>query len=214
VDPDRLPRSRRRIDDIALTVFSAFARAAAGCSGCPVRLSTADPTVVDGLNRLAITRLVPVSGSRAEAIAAVRKPPTPARIRAALPPDPAALAAARQVVRTACHAWSLPHLVDDAEVVVTEIVANAVQHGGGPVDMVLTRRVRYLHMSVRDRSPVPPSRSIPDPDTLQGGRGLLLLDAIAAGWGTAATDNGKAVWATLRIDPRATSPGEDQDRRR
>jgi anti-anti-sigma regulatory factor len=185
-------------DDITLTMFGAFARAAAGWPGCPVLLS-ADHTVADGLRRLAVDRLAPVFRSRAEAVAAALDTPAPARIRSALPPTAAALPAARGITRDACHAWNVQHLADDAELIVSEIVANAVQHAGGPVDLLLTRRTRYLHMSVRDRSTVPPVRSTPDPESLMGGRGLLLLDAFAAGWGTAATDDGKAVWATLRI---------------
>jgi anti-anti-sigma regulatory factor/anti-sigma regulatory factor (Ser/Thr protein kinase) len=186
-------------DDITLTVFSAFARAAAGWNGCPVLLSTPDQTVADRLNRLAVTRLAPLHSSRAEAVAAAQDTPAPARLRTPLPPTVEALPTARRIIRDACHAWNLPHLIDDAELIITEIVANAVQHAGGPVDILLTRRNRHLHMSVRDRSHEPPLRSIPDPESLLGGRGLLLLDAIAAGWGTAETAEGKAVWATLRI---------------
>jgi anti-anti-sigma factor len=191
------------IDDITLTMFGAFARTAAGWPGCPVLLSTAEPAVADGLDRLAVNLLAPVYGSRAQAVAAAEKVPStaPARVRSALPSTTAALAAARQVTRDACVAWGLPHLADDAELIVSEIVANAVLHAGGPVDVVLTRRERHLHMSVRDRSPVRPVRSIPDPETAQGGRGLLLLDAVASGWGAAATAEGKTVWATLRIVP-------------
>jgi anti-anti-sigma regulatory factor len=185
-------------DDVTLTMFGAFARAAAGWPGCPVLLS-AGGTVAAGLGRFAVDRLAPVYRSRAEAVAAAEEMPAPARIRSALPPTADALAAARGITRDACRGWNLRHLVDDAELVVSEIVANAVQHAGGPVDLLLTRRPRYLHISVRDRSAVPPVRSTPDPESLMGGRGLLLLDAFAAGWGTAATADGKAVWATLRI---------------
>jgi anti-sigma regulatory factor (Ser/Thr protein kinase) len=110
-----------------------------------------------------------------------------------------ALGVGRRVVRDACLAWDLPQLVDDAELLVTEIVANAVRHAGGPVDLVVTRSVRYLRMAVRDRSHAPPVRTVSDPETSAGGRGLLILDAVAAGWGTADTLNGKVVWATLRI---------------
>jgi anti-anti-sigma factor len=187
------------LDDITLTVFGAFARAASNWPGCPVLLSAADQTVADGLDRLAVDRLAPLYRSRAEAVAAAGDMPPPARVRSPLPRTAAALAVARNLVRDACVAWNQRHLVDDAELIVSEIVANAVQHAGGPVDLVLTHRPRYLHMSVRDRSTVAPVRTMPSPETLLGGRGLLLLDAIATGWGTTETGDGKAVWATLRI---------------
>jgi len=57
---------------------------------------------------------------------------------------------------------------------------------------------RFLHVSVRDASPVPPTRQIPDAYT-GGGRGLILIDALAASWGTTQVAGGKVVWATLRL---------------
>jgi hypothetical protein len=46
---------------------------------------------------------------------------------------------------------------------------------------------------------VPPTRILPDLDTGRGGRGLILIDALAASWGSTPMPDGKVVWATLRL---------------
>src|SRR5205814_209534 len=81
----------------------------------------------------------------------------------------------------ACQDWRLPiELSDDAEVVATELVSNAVRHAGDD-DLVLSVALgrRFLHLSVRDGSAAPPIRLIPDPYN-GGGRGLIPIDALAS----------------------------------
>ncbi len=117
-----------------------------------------------------------------------------------LPPTPAGSAYARDLVNRACTAWQLPHLRDDAELIVTELVSNAVQHTTSErIDLAAIFRDRFLHLSVRDGSRHRPSYRLPDVDTGEGGRGLLLLDALCAGWGSTLLADGKIVWATVRI---------------
>src|SRR5262249_21989746 len=109
-------------------------------------------------------------------------------------------AIARHAVSAACLAWRVPYLVADAEAVVTELVSNGVRHagGGGPQPQgVLGGRV--LHGSGRGRNPERPRRPMPGPGIEQGGWGLMLVEAIAAGWGSTPTADGKVVWATLRL---------------
>jgi anti-sigma regulatory factor (Ser/Thr protein kinase) len=113
--------------------------------------------------------------------------------------SPDAAASARGLVVAACRAWQLPGLTDDAKLVVTELVSNALRHGTGEIELALVLRERFLYLAVHDASPVPPMMTLPDPETGEGGRGLILVDAVAADWGSARTANGKYVWATLRI---------------
>jgi anti-sigma regulatory factor (Ser/Thr protein kinase) len=136
---------------------------------------------------------------RAAALAAVAGLQVVRRFRRTLPSTPSATTIARDLVRSACEASGLAQLVDAAELIITELVANVVRHVGGTMEIAVIVRERFLHISVRDRSPVRPERGLPDPDTGEGGRGLLLVDAVASGWGTSEAADGKVVWTTLRI---------------
>jgi anti-sigma regulatory factor (Ser/Thr protein kinase)/anti-anti-sigma regulatory factor len=186
-------------DDVALTVFSGFASSAAGSSACPVVLYAPSPALGAALDRLAIARTVPVYPSRTEALAGIAEAPPVRRYHRRLSSTPAAAALARETVAEACKAWSMPHLRDDAEIVVTELVANAVRHASGDLRLTVTRGQRFLHLSVRDGSPVAPVLRRPDPGSVMGGRGLVLVEALASGWGSTPTAGGKVVWATLRL---------------
>lgn len=106
---------------------------------------------------------------------------------------------ARNLVGTACRQWQLPAMVDDAALVVTELVANAVRHAGGPIQLQLALGEYFLHLAVRDGSADPPRQMLPDLENVNGGRGLLLVDAVSAAWGSSPTEDGKTVWAALRL---------------
>jgi anti-sigma regulatory factor (Ser/Thr protein kinase) len=88
--------------------------------------------------------------------------------------------------------------LDDALLLVSELVANAVAHGTGSVVVEIDLDVSRLRLEVHDESPdVPlPRVATPDDDT---GRGLLIVDTLAAAWGTRATPVGKAVWCDMAI---------------
>jgi anti-anti-sigma factor len=183
-------------DDRSLTVFSAFAGTAADWSCCPVALCAPSPAMATALDRTAVSRAVAVHPTLALAQAAMADTP-PVRYRRPLPAGTSPAARARELVVSACAAWRLPDLVDDAEVLVTELVANAVRHAGGGLRLSIALGQRFLHLSLWDGSPVPPVVVPPDPDTGRGGRGLALVDALADSWGSAPRPGGKVVWATL-----------------
>ncbi|MFJ2858849.1 ATP-binding protein [Streptomyces sp. NPDC087215] len=107
--------------------------------------------------------------------------------------------AARGLVRTALTVWRLEPLIEDATLVVTELVSNAADHGRLPWIRVGVARpsTHVARLSVADRSRVvPPRRTVVDDDHFRG-RGLLLVDALALGWGTEQYPWGKQVWAEL-----------------
>jgi anti-anti-sigma regulatory factor/anti-sigma regulatory factor (Ser/Thr protein kinase) len=186
-------------DDIALTVFSAFARTAAGWPGCPVLLCGADDQLRVALDRTRVNRAVAVHPERAQALPAAEAVPAPRRFHQRLPGTLGAAAVARQLVGDACRIWGLVSLIEDVEVVVTELVSNALRYTTGEVELSMMLRERFLHLSVCDNSHAPPRLVLTDPDTGMGGRGLVLVDALTAGWGSVPTADGKYVWATLRI---------------
>ncbi|MEU6483921.1 ATP-binding protein [Streptomyces sp. NPDC046887] len=115
-----------------------------------------------------------------------------------LPCHPRSAAAARRLVRVALAVWGLPELAEDAGLVVTELVANAARHAQGrPVRVAVERPAAHrVRVSVADGSKVPPEPRQPRVDD-ERGRGLALVNALAADWGTEPLATGKRVWAEL-----------------
>ena len=120
-----------------------------------------------------------------------------------LPPGTLAPAAARRGTRRVLTGWNLddPDWLDQAEIVVTELVTNAIRHGGGCLQLALTAVHGAVTVSVADRSATPPQ--LRDPDD-EGGVGLHIVDAYTTGWGVGNHSAGKWVWATL--PPCPTTP--------
>ena len=141
---------------------------------------------------------------------------------AAYQPEPAAVAAARRFVRETLQSW-LPAeqapagsgLVDDAVLLTSELVTNAVVHAGTPVHVTCKLADGGLEVMVRDSLPasmVPggaKDENIPAERT--SGRGLLLPSALASAWGVTYGRAAKAVWfrmglASAREDGSGDSP--------
>lgn len=119
-------------------------------------------------------------------------------------------AEARLLVGDACLRWGLDHIADDARLVISELVTNAVDHACGEIVVTARTCAPYLVTTVRDRSTVPPVKVVPGPVPMadvtvaERGRGLHILDLYATAWGYVLTDDGKAVWASLRTHPLET----------
>ncbi|MFF0560213.1 ATP-binding protein [Streptomyces sp. NPDC004266] len=117
-----------------------------------------------------------------------------------LPREARSAAVARRLVRTALTVWGLDSLTEDATLVITELVSNAVDHGRLPSIRVIVSRpsTHRVRLGVVDRSRAAPTmRTAPDGDGPRG-RGLLLIDALTEEWGTELYRWGKQVWAELR----------------
>ncbi|EPH44570.1 hypothetical protein STRAU_2369 [Streptomyces aurantiacus JA 4570] len=105
--------------------------------------------------------------------------------------------------------WGIPHggeTADAAEVIVAELAANAVLHGrvpGRDFELGLLLGERSLRIAVTDtrtESRPPTGRPSPPPDDAEGGRGLLLVAALATRWGTGGGSvPRKTVWAELDL---------------
>lgn len=133
------------------------------------------------------------------AIAALMSPTD--RLQARLGPHPGCARAARDLVKEACHAWQLPHLRDGATLVASELASNAIEHARTDFVVTLTRDAGRLHVAVQDGVTEflrPPRSRPPAPASLHDrGRGLMLVNAVAAAWGAMPARAGKVVWATL-----------------
>lgn len=111
---------------------------------------------------------------------------TPRRDYIELGPFPEAIPAARRHVRAVLAGWGLRELAADAESVTAELAGNAVaaherEHRGAPVGLTLLASPHSVLITVRDASSDPPVPGLPGDDA-EHGRGLLLVEALCAGW--------------------------------
>jgi anti-sigma regulatory factor (Ser/Thr protein kinase) len=115
---------------------------------------------------------------------------------AAFPADLRSAAEARRFVERMLRAWGCATLIETAQLLVSELVVNAVLHARTDARLRLVLDDERLHVEVRDRSTVLPDRR-PYSPTATTGRGLMILDALSDAWGVQATDTGKTVWFDL-----------------
>ncbi|MFH8614949.1 ATP-binding protein [Streptomyces sp. NPDC017979] len=101
----------------------------------------------------------------------------------------------RHAARAHATLWRLDHLVDTVDVLVSELVTNALQHGEGSVEVHLWRTGSRLLIEVGSVSPcVPRVRDASPYD--ENGRGMFLVTLLADEWGV--TPGG--AWCALRLD--------------
>ncbi|WP_435838523.1 SpoIIE family protein phosphatase [Streptomyces achromogenes] len=111
---------------------------------------------------------------------------------------PQAARHARRFTRRTLRAWQLPpDTVDAALLVVSELVTNALVHTGGPVRLDLDLAGHRLRLAVTDSSPRGPVKPAGIGWEATGGRGIRLVEAVSAAWGTVPVSGGKQVWAEL-----------------
>ncbi|MBD0744725.1 PAS domain S-box protein [Streptomyces sp. CBMA152] len=131
-----------------------------------------------------------------------------ARAAASFDPVGRSVATARAFVRDTLQGWGYADVVDDAVVLTSELVTNAVVHAGTAADVLCLRSEDGVRVEVADHYP---EREIPlhaspaevtGPDR-ENGRGLLLCAAIASRWGVEYTPTKKHVWFQLDLPARA-----------
>lgn len=107
---------------------------------------------------------------------------------------------ARNATRQILNEWDVPaSAIDDALVVVSELVTNAIRHAGtsSTLEMELSHSREWLRVALRDGSSAPPMPRVADP-TAEDGRGMAIMSALSDRWGIEPYDGGKRVW--LEID--------------
>ncbi|MFF1543341.1 SpoIIE family protein phosphatase [Streptomyces sp. NPDC058291] len=115
--------------------------------------------------------------------------------------DPAQAARARAAVRERLRDWRLDALADPAELMVSELVTNALRHSRRrPVALRLVRGDTLLCEVEDDDHELPNLLSAGPGD--EAGRGLRVVSALARGWGASRTAEGKSVWFELTLPPR------------
>ncbi|MGW2485894.1 SpoIIE family protein phosphatase [Streptomyces sp. NPDC001606] len=110
-----------------------------------------------------------------------------------VPSDPAAVSEVRASVTRQLAEWDLDELAFTTELVLSELVTNAIRYGRGPIGVRLLRD-RTLICEVSDGSTTSPHLRYAA-STDEGGRGLFLVAQLADRWGTRYTPHGKIIWA-------------------
>ncbi|MER5442018.1 SpoIIE family protein phosphatase [Streptomyces sp. NPDC002790] len=114
-----------------------------------------------------------------------------------LPREPKSVGRAREYARAQLSSWGLEGLVDTSELLVSELVTNALRYGEGDIRLRLLLD-RTLVCEVWDAGLVQPRRRRAR-DTDEGGRGLQLVGLLSAAWGSRRTPRGKTVWFELPL---------------
>ena len=104
------------------------------------------------------------------------------------------------MVRELLTAAGRDDLVETAELLVSEIVTNAIVHAGTPIDVAVSFVDGGLRVEVTDGSPHVPSPRDYGPSAGTG-RGLMLLEELGEDWGVLPEDPGKTVWFHIATDP-------------
>ncbi|MET9764263.1 SpoIIE family protein phosphatase [Streptomyces sp. NPDC006372] len=126
-----------------------------------------------------------------------------------LPREPRSVGRAREYARAQLLSWDMEPLVDTTELLVSELVTNALRYGEGEIRLRLLLD-RTLVCEVWDSGLVQPRRRRAR-DTDEGGRGLQLVGLLSAAWGSRRTPRGKTVWFELPLpggETTLTDPAE------
>ncbi|WP_417803952.1 SpoIIE family protein phosphatase [Streptomyces coerulescens] len=119
-------------------------------------------------------------------------------------PDPAAVAGMRDAVSDKLEEWGLAELGFTMELILSELITNAIRYGAEPIHVRLIRD-RMLICEVSDGSSTSPHLRYAA-TTDEGGRGLFLVSQMAERWGTRYTPQGKVIWAEQALPEVVEQP--------
>lgn len=124
-----------------------------------------------------------------------------AEVTARLAGEPPSVAMARRLVDETLRQWDCAEALDEVALLVSEVVTNAVIHGGSDVDVAVRLLPDALRIEVIDSNdtvPLPVGAADLDDES---GRGLAIVDALASRWGVERFERGKSVWFEVpRLD--------------
>lgn len=107
----------------------------------------------------------------------------------------------RKIIREWLDGWGLSGMADEEELLVSEVVTNGLVHGDSDVYVVVRRYPDRVRVEVRDSDPHR-ARAVTMPrqeDEAEGGRGLMIVSALASAWGNSPSGRGKTVWFELPV---------------
>jgi len=115
-------------------------------------------------------------------------------------PSPKPVTYVRHQARLVLSLWRLADLVASVEVLISELATNAVRHARTLFTVAAIWDGVTLRVEVSDTSPLAPRPQLAARQDREGGRGLLLVDAIATEWGVDLHPDGKTIWFTISRD--------------
>ncbi|WP_199809058.1 PAS domain S-box protein [Streptomyces sp. NRRL WC-3626] len=185
------------IESPGCDIEDSLAALAAACGA----LSAPEPPGLDAMADRILSALRPDADGHDDDVTLLlaQRPAAPlASVTTTLSTRPESVPEGRAFLSTALTAWDCDAQADDARLLVSELLANAVQHAQGPVTLHLCRTAAELTVEVGDGSP-----HLPEPrragEDEESGRGLNLVRVLADSWGVRPTDEGKTIWFTLRL---------------
>ncbi|MGW0738041.1 ATP-binding SpoIIE family protein phosphatase [Streptomyces sp. NPDC002851] len=115
-----------------------------------------------------------------------------------------AVASVRHHLNDLLRRWKAESLLDDLQLMLSEVVTNALIHAQSDVDIRLRRHVDGIRVEVQDSSAQPPVPGVIVGDEAmnaeaESGRGLLIVDALATAWGSSPAGRGKTTWIELTL---------------
>jgi DNA-binding response OmpR family regulator len=113
-----------------------------------------------------------------------------------LPETLLAAGEARAAIRELLAKWGFDELIDDASLVISELVGNAVEHAPASCVVVIDRAEGGLRIEVTDQGAGDPSPQSVATDA-ERGRGLMIVSALATAWGVQRGPQSKSVWVEL-----------------
>jgi anti-sigma regulatory factor (Ser/Thr protein kinase) len=128
-----------------------------------------------------------------------------------VPPEPSALRTARAFTDSTLRGWSLAgEVVDDAALILSELLTNAIVHGAPPIRIRLRRTRGELAIEVDDGASAMPRKLRTTPED-EHGRGLSIVAHLGSRWAARPCGHGKTVWSTLPLETAAErGPGDHE----
>jgi anti-sigma regulatory factor (Ser/Thr protein kinase) len=120
---------------------------------------------------------------------------------AQVPNRPDSVQAARAFLIRLLDGWGITdEVIDDAALLTSELLSNAVEHGSGEIELRIEVSDGLLHVGVRDEADGVPEVNQADSGS-DGGRGMWIVQSVAHDWGSAPSDEdtGKTVWFELSV---------------
>ncbi|MCU1586659.1 MAG: sensor protein [Frankiales bacterium] len=130
-----------------------------------------------------------------------RRPAPPREARMQLHADAAEVSMVRELLKRLLTSWRMAEAAtNDVQLLASEVVSNAIRHGLSPVTLIARYDGKRVRIEVGDGSREMPTPRHPSAFD-EGGRGMLLVEAIATNWGVLPTVGGKRVWFEVELGP-------------